>query len=479
MANVIPFPNIRSLDPEKRLANTPAWLQRAERWRTGSRFGDLGATQLQAILDEAARGNVWDWADLVEYMIGSDDHLVSLYATRTQRVVQADWIIVPSKFGDQDLAQQAASFIEHCIGQIDNWEDALQDLLHAVALGYAVNEMRWAFEKSQQMHFITHLEPLHAHRFRYDELWRLRLYDKGVRRGPEGYGELLDPRFYVAHFHREQSGYPGIGGVMRSCAWRWMFRRWVDKFWIQYMESHGSPFTYAKVAANTPKPVRDEILASLQSLSADHVAVIEQGGEIVIEAAAQAAKGDESHSKYMAYAEASLTKAWLGMADAVDPGAHGSQAAVSTRTSATMDPRMVVDGRRLANTIRRTVFTRLLWENRHLFQDAASVHDIPIPEMRFRTSGDEVKVDIADQAAENADASKAGEPTVSAPKPGGSTPKMRAQASPKARAPGRPGKSKTPPTTSGLGNPLEQALRGQSVEPEFSLESPHQKPLRF
>lgn len=458
-SNVIPFPVARPItDP---LAKTNAWLPRTERWATGSRWGDLNATALTAVLAEAAKGNTWDFADLVEYAIGSDDHLQSLYTTRLTRVVQADWQITAAKDGDPAIAEQAAQLVRDLLPRIDNWEPALRHLLHAIALGYSVAEMRWAHDALEQRKFVEHIDLIHAHRFRWDEQWQLRLWDRGLRPGPEGFGELLDPRFFIAHSHQEVAGYPSKGGVMWACLWRWMFRRWVDKFWIHNVETRGTALLYAIVAPDTKTEVRDRILEQLQNLSSDHVGVIEQGGELKVDATASQTK-DQNHLDYMTESAAMLTKAWLGISDAVDPGKSGSQAAVTTRTSAAMDPRMVADGRALSSTLRRTLFRRLVHENAHEF--ACPVSRIPIPEMTFKTANDEVIKDQGQAQTEISNESQ--DPQLKAPPDGApKQPNPRAMArSPKAKAPGKPGRKSSPTTsqtTLPLITPIERALRGE------------------
>jgi phage gp29-like protein len=181
--------------------------------------------------------------------------------------------------------------------------------------------------------------------------WQLRLYDQGKRRGPpaaEGYGEQLDPRTFIVHTHQEVAGYPGIGGVMRACLYPWMFCRWVEKFGIAYLEKFGAPFIWAEVPKNTPKQVRDDMLSDLSNMTAEHAAVVEEGDKIHIESAGSQAKSTDGYETYLQSNRANMAKAWLGASDITDPGKSGSQAAVTTRASVTLDPRMVTDGTRLA-----------------------------------------------------------------------------------------------------------------------------------
>jgi len=386
-ANVVDFPG------------TAARVDRIERARTNNRWGDITAPQLSNVLDRGAQGDIADLADLCEYAIGSDDHLSSLYDTRISRVMQADWIIVPGKFGDPAIAVQAAKLVDELILRIDNWHQAARDLLHAIAVGHSCGENAWAHDELSHTYYVKSITHRHGHRFRYDEEYQIRLYDRGTRRGDgSAWGEALDPRMWTIHQHRVQAGYASIGGVMRSCLWRWLFRRWVDKWWLGYVEKHGSPIAYAKVAQGTPTATRNRILAQLEELSAEHSGVIEEGGELVVLPTAAAASSWESYQAYMGYTDGSLTKAWLGATDLVDPGKVGSQAAVGVRAGITVDPRMVTDGSNFAASMRATLFKQLIVANAHKF--TVRPDQIPIPEMRMRTADDEVKRDHSDFQAE-------------------------------------------------------------------------------
>lgn len=445
-------------------------IDRYERWRTNNRWGDLGAQDLQAVLDKAAKGDVADWADLCEFAIGSDDEIVSLYGTRRDRIVQADYVVAPNEHGNPQVAQLAAEFCDEQIGRVRNWKRFLRDMFHAVAVGYSANELSWRRDGARRLWYTDRIEHRHGHRFRYGPQWDLRLYDHGHKPGSDSYGQTLRPDQWVVHSHQEQAGYPGIGGVMRSTVWRWMFRRWCDKFWIQYMERHGNPLMYAKVSPDTPKTVRNNMLEGLEDLANDGAAVIEEGGELVVEAAAQAAKGDEAHERYMRFAAASLGKAWLGTSDANESGPNGARAATETRVSATMDPRMVADGENMGATLHEQLFPLWLEKNAHLLGVPAS--DIPIPSYTFKTAEDEIKTDAGDLQDEREKEGETSDKPIQvqpekAPrlKPPDSRQMTLGLPGPKAKP--RKGRTKkTSQTSSPSQSPLGRALRGELVDPE-------------
>lgn len=375
-----------------------------ERNKTNTGWGDLSAARLITVMNNAAKGEVADWADLCEYMIDSDDLFSSLYETYVTRIVQADWIVAPNPYGDRELAKKAAHLCDNLFARISNTNQLMRDLLHAVSPGYSVNEIHWARDHANSLNYVDRVEHVHGHRIRFDLRWQPRLYDRGLRMGADGYGEVAAPNLWVVHKHQIQSGYPGIAGVMRSCAIKWLFRRWVAKWEINNLEVHGRPIVYAEVGPNTPETVRSQILTDLENLSADHYGVMEAGTKLIVDATAAASKNYEAFRQFANGTKGDIVTAWIGHSDAVDPGAHGSQSAIETRAGETADPRMVSRGVSLGNTIASQLFRPMIELNSHkLGVDADKWQMVPVPEFRLKTAADEAEVDQSDLADERAD----------------------------------------------------------------------------
>jgi len=375
-----------------------ALLGSSERQRLPGAYGDLTAQRLTSILLQLQRGEVEHWAELVSHAL-KDDLLIHLYTTRITRVAQADYQIVPNEFGDQRLAREAATFIEECLGRITNWDQFVRNALHAIALGYSPNEIEWDRDGMSRTTYARAIHYINPNRFRYDDQWKLRLYDHGLRAISSGnmYGEVLYPPNWIVHQHNELAGDPCDAGLMRMSIWRWLFRRWADTFWIQNLEKYGAPFISAEVQPNTPEAVRQQIKAAIVDLGIDRAAVMEAGGKLTVTPPAMGTGTASQHELYMDFAARSLGSTWLGASDVSMPGENGSQAAVSGRISATTDPRMVTDGSNFCGTLHRTLFYWLIHFNRHKFDQLP-----PIPKMRMKTASDEQKTDVQDLAEQNA-----------------------------------------------------------------------------
>lgn len=377
-------------------------VSRYERFRTTGRYGDMWAPQLSAILWKLDQGYLDDWADLVEFALCSDADLASLYVTRIARVSQAEFVVKPSKFGDQQFARLAAEFCNEQLARIEDFQRSQRHLLHAIFVGTAFGEMVWARDATTATNYVRHIEPLHTHRFRYDEKWQPRLYDAGQRKGSSLYGEALDPRRFIVHQHQEIAGYPSVSGVMRPAIWIWLLMRWAEKWYAMAVEKYGAPFVVATVAKNTPESVRNELQTALENFTADHAAVKEEGGAIEFFTSPLATAGDSMHSVYLTRKQQQLSKLILGASDIVDPGANGSQAAVGVRAGVATDPRMVVDGTAWSGTIESQYFKWMLALNTHKFGGVMP----PVPTYEAKTAGDEVTVDQQDAATQSKGAVK-------------------------------------------------------------------------
>jgi len=339
-------------------------LTRTERFASRTRFGDMTASRLAQILQGQESGELAEWCDFVEYVLTTDSFIAGLAETRAKRVSQAPFRIIAG--GGEPADQLAAELVNEVVRGIAGLPDLLETMLvNGIFAGVSFHETIWAFDSQRRTYYPAEIQFRHGHRFRFDEHWLPRLWDSG-QRGGGLYGESLVPASWIVH-QPATVGYPGTAGLMRKIAWKWLFLRWSSKFEIKYLDTLGTPLIYARVPAATADNVIEEVLAQLESLAGDHVGVIKEGGDIVVDATGANASTGALHDVYAKRAEAALARDILGSADAAAPGDNGSRAAVETRTAATMDPRMLADGRSLMETLRHSLFRWVVLLNEHKF----------------------------------------------------------------------------------------------------------------
>ena len=368
-------------------------ITQRERTRRTLRFSDMGFPQLLALFAKRDMGYLDDWADFVEYIFRTDTDMAGLAATRTARVTQADWKVIPNAYGDPALAKDAADFCREMVARIENWHETVKHMLQAVFGGAAFAEKEWDEDGSTRTNFIRRCNLTHAHRFRYDEQWLPRLYDQGARQCEEPtWGETLDPARWIVHHHYEISGYPNVAGIMAPASVTWLYKRIVEKYYAGYTERSGDPFVWAEIAQETNSQMRAELELRMEQMLLSKIGFVEKGGALHFEHAPGESAGQTAHSVYLDRANAALAKLFLGSSDVVDPGENGSKAAVGVRAGATMDPKMVDDGLMFAGTVQRDVLYWFCAMNRHKFGGRMP----PVPTYEAVTASDEVQTDLQD-----------------------------------------------------------------------------------
>lgn len=386
-----------------------AKVPKQERLATGYRFGSLTAKRVADILKNLERGYLRDWGDLSEYMVKSDTTLWSVYHTRKISVVRQPWYLEPgvARGRDQEsVAQQAAELCERVLDGTTDLRGAMLDLMGGTGEGVALSEIIWG--RAGDLYVPDQLKWRHIRRFRYDDDWRLRLYDRGVSTGGM-FGEELPPNKFIIHQPRDHAGYPTRNGAHLAAVWLWLFKRWTEKGWARVVEKHGLPFVHGKVPRGTPENVRDDLLTDLTRMSYDHIAVMEDGNSIEIDTSGmQAVKGESPQQTLIRYVNEEFAKLHRGYTDATGPGENGARAAVESREESSGEPRVQHDGEQLWETLRRDLLTPILWFNRHRFGGIMP----PVPHGVFGTQESttgEIRIGVLNQGVIRVNEARAAE----------------------------------------------------------------------
>lgn len=349
-----------------------------ERYRQPGRFGELTGAQLTTITNQLDRGYLDDYIDLIEFFLTTDTKLASLHAARVARIIERPWAVKPATTGDAGLAKLTAEFCDEYVRRIADLQTAFKSIAHAITPGFSANEMIWKIDPKRGCYMVDRIDHRHGHRFRYGPTWNLRLYDRGRRGTGDGFGEVLDPRRWIVHYHVDQAGYPSVYGIGRSCLWELMFKRYAKRFRISGVERFGNPYIWMEIMAQADKPTREEALRKLQKISSTQVGIVEVGNTIHFEMPGSMHAGGTPQKSFIDDVNSELTERYMGTSDATTPGEHGSNAAVETRTEAQTDPLTDADVKAFANTIHSSLLKWLVQMNWHVFgvQDPS---ELPIP----------------------------------------------------------------------------------------------------
>lgn len=338
-----------------------------ERFKRATSFGSLTPERLQQMLDKGARGEPEEWAEFCEYALEPNSELSSSMRTVRANVLSGPWMIDAGESPDKDkTANDKAEFIKATLQKMKNFPVVLGQMIDAILPGYSAHELVWKRDDELGANIISEMIWTHQRRFRWDESWKLRLWDYGLRGDPR-YGDPLKPSKWCVFVYLDKSSYPGRAGLMREVCWPWLFTAWANKFWIHGVENYGSPRTVAKVPDGTLPATMLEVKRMLDNLSYDSTAVFREATEIIQLGGPAGADDGMMYKLYIDKAEQKIAKIILGSTDINEAGITGSRAAVETRVDNTLNPRVIGVAQMLWSCLREQVFTPLITNNLHLF----------------------------------------------------------------------------------------------------------------
>lgn len=345
-----------------------------DRWSQQD-YGGVTPATLAGVLTQAKLGFVEQWADLSGFMVRTDPHLRGIYYTRRIAVASIPWRVEPGADEPGNDDELAAKLCSEALGRIHDLERFLLNALDGIGRGYSIHEIMWRYETG--VWWPAELSWIHARRFRFDNDWRLRLWDSGAAFGDDGQGTLLTPNKFVIHIPRTISEYPTLTGELMSVAWPWMFKRWDVKFWLNGSERFANPLLIGVVPKNTPRNVKVALVTALKNITADGAGVIEEGATVDVKQLGTASK--DIWSALIDFFNAEMTKGLLGSTDNVE-ASGGSYARAESQAATSIAPRTQMDARALSGTIERDIFRPLIEFNAHLFSGGKMP---PIPRLIF------------------------------------------------------------------------------------------------
>lgn len=310
----------REIRPEKRpsLDRVAVALLR-DRWSSYPSSG-LTAEQLSAIFKEADNGDVLRQSELFEEMEEKDAHLFSVLQTRKNGVLGLDWKVMP--YSSEAPDQKAADFVAEVLDALDT-EDLFLDLLDAIGKGFAGEELLWDIDSGRAV--VRGVEWVPAQRFTYwsgSELLqapRVRVEENWMS------GVALPPWKFVLHRYKARSGHPNRAGILRTCAWMFLFKNYSLKDWMAFCEIYGMPLRLGYYDDATTPEDKDALVKAVVNLGSDAAGIISKSTEIDF-VEAQKFGSVNVYEGLAKFADAQVSKAILGHTASSDatPGKLGS-----------------------------------------------------------------------------------------------------------------------------------------------------------
>lgn len=319
-----------------------------DRWSSYPSQG-LTPEKLAKIFKEADAGDVYRQMELFEEMEEKDTHLFSELQKRKQAVLGLDYTIVP--YSDDPADVRAAELVEQAM-EFEGLEDSLLDILDAIGKGFSVSEIMW--EIKDGLALPARVERVPPKRITFGESdpneFRLLTDQEPVRGIP-----LIENKFII-HRYKARSGHPSRAGIVRVCAWMYLFKNYSLKDWLTFAEVYGMPLRLGKYDASTSPEDKEALMQAIIQLGSDAAGIISKSTEIEF---VQAVKGGSaSDNIFLGLAEfcnKEMSKAILGQTLTADVGSAGSYAAGKVHNEVRHDLTRA-DAKALAETLRRYLF---------------------------------------------------------------------------------------------------------------------------
>jgi len=346
-----------------------------DRWSTYPSQG-LTPQKLTTLFKQADGGDVYRQAELFEEMEEKDTHLFSQLQTRKNAVLGLDYSVTPYSESAED--KKIADFVSENLLNINDFDDALLDLLDAVGKGYSMSEPMWAVDNRKAV--IEGLRWIHAKKAVF--------YDLGAGSWEKSYemprviteaepvkGEIMPPFKLVYHRYKARSGYDTRAGVLRVCAWMYLFKNYSIKDWVAFLEVFGIPLRLGKYDPGANKSDKDALVEAISSLGSDAAGIISKNTEIEF---VEAVKGKSTENPFKGLADfcdAQMSKAILGQTLTTQEGSSGSYSLGQVHDLVRHDL-IKADCEALAKTLRFQVVRPLVGYN--------FGWDKPLPRFKFK-----------------------------------------------------------------------------------------------
>ena len=337
----------------------------------------LTPQKLAEIFREADAGDVLRQAELFEEMEEKDPHLFSQLQTRKNAVTGLDYEIIPFD-PDDPRDKEIAEFVESQIGGIENVEDVMLDLLDAIGKGFAVSEIMWGYDDGYVV--VRDIRSRHQKRFFWDstdDSFKVRTKD-----APEGIA--IPSNKFIYHRYKARSGHPARGGVLRVCAWMYLFKNYTLKDWVAFCEVYGMPLRLGKYPQGASEAEKTALMQALVRLGSDAAGIIPEGAGIDFVTTEKSGSID-LYEQLARFCDEQVSKAILGQTLTSDSGG-GSYAQSKTHNDVRHDL-TVADCKALAATLRRDLIRPLVLFN---FGE-----DTRIPYLRFDAEQSEDLLQLA------------------------------------------------------------------------------------
>ncbi len=338
-----------------------------DRWSSYPSSG-LTPERLAQVFREADNGDVLRQAELFEEMEEKDPHLASQLQVRKLAVQGLEYEVLPG--GEDARAVKIADFCREALAGLSDWDDHILDMLDAVAKGFSIQEILWDVSGGEVR--VRGLRWVHCKKITFrDSMTPSILTEEEPFRGVE------PPPFKILyHRYRARSGYDTRAGMLRVCAWMYLFKNYAIKDWISFAELYGMPLRLGVYEPGASPDDKAALLDAVRSLGTDAAGIVSKNTEVrFIEA--QKSGSVNVYDTLANFCDAQVSKAILGQTLTSEAGGRsgtGSYALGTVHAGVRRDL-VTADSKSLARTINHQLLRPLVGFN--------FGWDAPAPKLRF------------------------------------------------------------------------------------------------
>ena len=303
--------------------------------------------RLASILRRADEGDPYAQCELFEDIEEKDAHLSSVLGMR-RRAVAALEVRIETPDNANRRERKATDLTREILAGIPSLPDKVQDILDAIGKGYSVSEIIWDIRGQEAVVQDVRWRDPKFFRFDIDTLSEIRLRDiEHVD------GRPLTPYKYVTHIHKAKAGLPVRGGILRPCAWMYLFKNYDIKDWVTFAEVYGQPLRVGKYPATASEKEKDILLRAVANLGTDASCIIPQ--EMLVEFVEAGGKSGsiDLYERLARWCDEQMSKAVLGQTSSADAMSHGLGSGQANLHAEVRDDLIESDARQLAATLSR------------------------------------------------------------------------------------------------------------------------------
>jgi phage gp29-like protein len=363
----------------------------------------LGLTpeKIVLMLRQAEYGDPWLYLELAERMEEKDELYQGVLHTRKMAVSQLD-VAIEAASDDKD-DQADADFAREVLleGDLD-LADCTFAMLDALGKGFSATEIMWNTSgrnprTGMPWWIPERLEWRDPRWFMFDWIsgqqllvrslrtegpeipagpvgncgqpslgspWKVRVVSGGHEVGIQPATQPLAPFKFITHITRAKAGLPIRGGLARVAMWNYLFRNYILKDWVTFLEVYSQPLRLGKYGPGATEQDKRALLNAVANIGTDAAAIIPESMMIEFCESKQSQAHAESYLKCIEYLDKRLTIAVLGQELTTSlPRGAGSRAAAEVHDVVRRDI-ATDDARRLSATLSRDLVRPLIDLNR-------------------------------------------------------------------------------------------------------------------